>query len=1383
MAPPDYARLDQLAADAGVTTYTRKPPLTTKDLKAVPAVDAHSYAAARQLLANRRKANPGYKDPETKISRHLKRKSTISKAKDTTLWKYEQLELDSTLQDALNTGHSLPIIAALLQEGAHVNFQTTLPQAVNTWAAGLASVLLIHKHGQDVQTLLDALLVDASKGLNQMSRTQINDRHVQLVSTLIASGAKVPRIALEVVITKQHYPLLEILLRSSQAVPSADLSNSLCEVVKRNDPTALSMLLAYGADPNEDSAASVGHTIAGNSYKLATALFANPLRCRLSQQNLEKLTRTAIQQTCPSSHGKWLELLLGAGADPDTPDITGRLRDAVIADDYDLVLLLARAGTPVSDRRSNALKEAILKISVPMVLLLLRESSKKPLPIADLLPLGLQKFSGEERVEVAQEFISAGAAGVGLNEALASLIEEIVRTCHSQSPPATSQQLLNIILNSPASVDYDGGVLLKDAFAAHNIWLIRQLCLKQPDQVTLAATLDLLAHDSTWSTPGISVDAVEPLLRCYPNSVALSKALLDVINQAPLYGKMISKLLEYQADVCWQRGVIIQRAITNCDTDTFRMLVESISRVEIVDLYFYESLANLEKAKMLLHKHRSQQTLDEALASELKSTAVRQNVAEFLLENNASMDHDGGVGFQEVCQREEIAVLNIIKDYGSKTIRGKALCSTIERGVSERVQISRMLLSSGCSSNAVDDALVLAVTKEKQAGAIHSATSRRDSHADDRLELTKLLLQCQANVNHGQGAALKGSIDNSAWQVLDEMLRHKVDAIVLDYTYSYARSTLKMDGSRYMAYKTILDATPSKPVDLDDALVDIAIGCSQHEQLWQLLLTRGASVNHRRGQAIMATIDHRNYEYLPMLLRYRPSTEILNNALASALKHDVATRYQPIKLILEAGASGDVLDYAINTVVFENDEQLLTLLLQHQRTLGLKAAYAVHTAAVAGNAQQLCALLACVDNTSVVTGAFGAMIEQRTAENVSSGIECALLLLEKGVDLDTTNMAMKSYIENCGRSEPDQAYIAKLLQHGADVNAFHGRCLHAAVESHHRDVFILLASHGATSDTLTQVMPQIFLKEMPEEDIVEIFDAIIGQRTKPNVNEASNQDSLTYLALYHYPDSDRILQMLLRCGYKVDWEVTISINSAIGDEKGNALLWAITGERSRRITMDVLRTLLDAAVDVDYTTRRSLVTPLMVAASNGNVALVNLLLEHNPEVDLIDHLRWTAQTYASENGHLEIVQRLAERGCKKYDGSLHEAARQLHHKIVRYLISQGHDVDDPCTLHEGRSALQELLLKTQILTSDKRPALEKTLKALFDAGADSTLECRSNGDKNALYCALDNPNPYTILEAFLATGQWKYLDERYNWYTDSNGTAYSATMYVERGPW
>jgi hypothetical protein len=99
---------------------------------------------------------------------------------------------------------------------------------------------------------------------------------------------------------------------------------------------------------------------------------------------------------------------------------------------------------------------------------------------------------------------------------------------------------------------------------------------------------------------------------------------------------------------------------------------------------------------------------------------------------------------------------------------------------------------------------------------------------------------------------------------------------------------------------------------------------------------------------------------------------------------------------------------------------------------------------------------------------------------------------------------------------------------------------------------------------------------MPEEDVIEILETLFKQKTRPSLREASSGNPLTYLSLYHYPDSHRILQTLLRCGYSLDWERTVAVDSDTGEERGNVLMWALVGDRSDKITIQVVRTLLEA---------------------------------------------------------------------------------------------------------------------------------------------------------------------------------------------------------------
>lgn len=107
----------------------------------------------------------------------------------------------------------------------------------------------------------------------------------------------------------------------------------------------------------------------------------------------------------------------------------------------------------------------------------------------------------------------------------------------------------------------------------------------------------------------------------------------------------------------------------------------------------------------------------------------------------------------------------------------------------------------------------------------------------------------------------------------------------------------------------------------------------------------------------------------------------------------------------------------------------------------------------------------------------------------------------------------------------------------------------------------------------------------------------------------------------------------------------------------------------------------------------------MIAASKGILQAIELLLGNGAVVNLPDNSRKRALAFASQNGHLNIVQRLCSANAKINDGSLQEAARQLHQPVVEHLLAMGHDVEFASSMHGGRTALQEMLLKAQILTA------------------------------------------------------------------------------------
>jgi ankyrin repeat protein len=112
----------------------------------------------------------------------------------------------------------------------------------------------------------------------------------------------------------------------------------------------------------------------------------------------------------------------------------------------------------------------------------------------------------------------------------------------------------------------------------------------------------------------------------------------------------------------------------------------------------------------------------------------------------------------------------------------------------------------------------------------------------------------------------------------------------------------------------------------------------------------------------------------------------------------------------------------------------------------------------------------------------------------------------------------------------------------------------------------------------------------------------------------------------------------------------------------------------------------------------------------------------------------------------DSFQRLLEAGAHPNDGSLHEASRSSQTRILAFLLEKGHDPDYPCDLHEGRTALGEICLKTILHGGDHTSAAYETMKLLIDAP--SALNSRTQG-KTVLHLALENDQPIEITRILL----------------------------------
>jgi len=85
--------------------------------------------------------------------------------------------------------------------------------------------------------------------------------------------------------------------------------------------------------------------------------------------------------------------------------------------------------------------------------------------------------------------------------------------------------------------------------------------------------------------------------------------------------------------------------------------------------------------------------------------------------------------------------------------------------------------------------------------------------------------------------------------------------------------------------------------------------------------------------------------------------------------------------------------------------------------------------------------------------------------------------------------------------------------------------------------------------------------------------------------------------------------------------------------------------------------------------------PLHLAAINGHVPILKLLISKGMDINAQSPLNKTALEYATEHGHKEAVEWLISNGANANAVCLHLAARKGHVPILELLISQGMDIN------------------------------------------------------------------------------------------------------------
>ena len=258
-------------------------------------------------------------------------------------------------------------------------------------------------------------------------------------------------------------------------------------------------------------------------------------------------------------------------------------------------------------------------------------------------------------------------------------------------------------------------------------------------------------------------------------------------------------------------------------------------------------------------------------------------------------------------------------------------------------------------------------------------------------------------------------------------------------------------------------------------------------------------------------------------------------------------------------------------------------------------------------------------------------------------IEIVELLLDSGADPnlpeECASRGRALFEASCREDIP---MIKLLIARGADADAYVDSCGNCLSNVSNPEVIALLKAHGALPgewelDTPEKITAALRDDEsfQPERDL---WSGVLGQIMKHDQVELLEQfverfgdetiRSMNPTNGWRIPKSEKMLVALLKHG--------LDINSR--DWYGRSFLHHVAGEAPDRAIW-----LLAHGVEINSIDKQSGATALGIAAWAGNLAMVDVLLQHGADPSLPHDSKWAQPiSFAMKQGHDEVVKRLVE---------------------------------------------------------------------------------------------------------------------------------------------